>query len=111
VLGTRRAALVVTTDTGRALDLRAVAGALTGRADLQDWRVVVGGRERDGRGQVVVHLAPAASVEEPGEVAVGAAADIRSLAGMLPSQLVVTDADDLTSIDATALTTRVLLRR
>ena len=110
VLGTRRAALVVTTDTGRALDLRAVAGALGGRADLQDWRVVVGGRERDGRGQVVVHLAPAASVEEPGEVAVGAAADIRSLAGMLPSQLVVTDAADLASIDATTLTTRVLLR-
>src|SRR4051795_1513801 len=49
VLGTRRAALVVATDTGRALDLRAVAGALTGRADLADWRVVVGGRERDGR--------------------------------------------------------------
>src|SRR3954454_2293247 len=111
VLGTRRAALVVPTDTGRALDLRAVAGALSGRADLQDWRVVVGGRDRDGRGQVVVHLAPAGSVEEPGEVAVGAAADIRSLAGMLPSQLVVGDAEDLASIDATALTPRVLLRR
>src|SRR4051794_1354682 len=110
VLGTRRAALVVATDTGRALDLRAVAGALTGRADLADWRVVVGGRERDGRGQVVVHLAPADSVEEPGEVAVGAAADIRSLAGMLPSQLVVTDAADLASIEATELTRRVLLR-
>src|SRR3954451_21673766 len=110
VLGTRRAALVVATDTGRALDLRAVAGALTGRADLADWRVVVGGRERDGRGQVVVHLAPADSVEEPGEIAVGAAADIRSLAGMLPSQLVVTDAADLASIDATELTRRVLLR-
>ena len=111
VLGTRRAALVVPTDTGRALDLRAVAGALSGRADLQDWRVVVGGRDRDGRGQVVVHLAPAGSVEEPGEVAVGAAADIRSLAGMLPSQLVVGDAEDLAAIDATALTPRVLLRR
>lgn len=111
VLGTKRGALVVTTDTGRALDLRAVAGALTGRADLADWRVVVGGRERDGRGQVVVHLAPAASVEEPGEVAVGAAADIRSLAGMLPSQLVVSEADELAAIDATALTPRVLLRR
>ena len=111
VLGTRRAALVVPTDTGRALDLRAVAGALSGRADLQDWRVVVGGRDRDGRGQVVVHLAPAGSVEEPGEVAVGAAADIRSLAGMLPSQLVVGDVEDLASIDATALTARVLLRR
>src|SRR4051795_4428073 len=111
VLGTRRTALVVPTDTGRALDLRAVAGALSGRADLQDWRVVVGGRDRDGRGQVVVHLAPAGSVEEPGEVAVGAAADIRSLAGMLPSQLVVAAAEDLASIDATALTPRVLLRR
>ena len=111
VLGVRRAALVVPTDTGRALDLRAVAGALTGRSDLQDWRVVVGGRDRDGRGQVVVHLAPRASVEEAGEVAVGAAADIRSLAGMLPSQLVVADAEEIAALDGTALTPRVLLRR
>ena len=37
-------------------------------------------------------------------------ADIRSLAGMLPSQLVVTDAADLASIEASQLTRRVLLR-
>lgn len=111
VIGVRRAALVVPTDTGRALDLRAVAGALSGRADLRDWRIVVGGRDRDGRGQVVVHLAPADSVEEPGEVAVGAAADIRSLAGMLPSQLVVGGLDELSGLDGSALTARVLLRR
>jgi phenylacetate-coenzyme A ligase PaaK-like adenylate-forming protein len=112
VLETRRAALVVVTDTGRALDLRAVAGALAGRADLADWRVVVGGRDRDGRGQVVVHLAPAAATDtDPGEVTVAAAADIRAVAGMLPSQLVVADADELGAIDATALTPRLLVRR
>jgi phenylacetate-coenzyme A ligase PaaK-like adenylate-forming protein len=113
VVGTRRSALVVPTDAGRALDLRAVAGALAGRADLRDWRVVVGGRDRDGRRQVVVHLVPGASADtDPGEAAVGAAADIRAVAGMLPSQLVVADADDLGGIDATAaLTPRLLLRR
>jgi hypothetical protein len=117
VLGVRRAALVVPTESGRALDLRAVAGALTGRADLHDWRVVVGGRGRDARRQVVVHLAPADSVgEDAGEAAVGAAADIRAVAGMLPSQLVVAGAEDLAALDAaspdaTALTARLLLRR
>ena len=53
VIGTRRGALVVSTETGRALDLRAVAGALSGRADLRDWRVVIGGRDRDGRGHEI----------------------------------------------------------
>jgi phenylacetate-coenzyme A ligase PaaK-like adenylate-forming protein len=108
VTGVRRAALVVQTDTGRALDLRAVAGALAGRADLADWRVVVGGRPRDGRRQVVVHLAPTA---DPGEAAVGAAADIRTAAGMLPSQLVVADSGELSGIDAAGLAGRPLTRR
>lgn len=113
VVGVRRAALVVPTDTGRPLDLRAVAGALAGRADLADWRVVVGGRPRDGRRQVVVHLSPNG---DPGEAAVGAAADIRAAAGMLPSQLVVAGNGELAAIDSgelagAALTRRMLLRR
>ena len=112
VVGVRRAALVVATESGRVLDLRAVAGALAGRPDLRDWRVVIGGRGRDGRRQVVVHLAPTAGPDDDGgDAAVGAAADIRAVAGMLPSQLVVTDAEDLAGLEATTLTPRLLLRR
>ena len=113
VLGTRRAALVVATDDAVAHSTCVPSPVrLPGATDLQDWRVVVGGRERDGRGQVVVHLAPAASVEEPGEVAVGAAADIRSLAGMLPSQLVVSGCRGSRARSTRPqLTPRVLLRR
>jgi len=108
VVGVRRGALVVGTDAGRPLDLRAVAGALAGRADLTDWRVVVGGRTRDGRQQVVVHLAPAG---DPGEATVGAAADIRAAAGMLPSQLVLAEGGELAGLPGDHLTRRMLLRR
>ncbi|MDQ1684830.1 MAG: phenylacetate-CoA ligase [Frankiaceae bacterium] len=108
LVGVRRAALVVATDTGRPLDLRSVAGALAGRADLADWRVVVGSRARDGRQQVVVHLAP---TSDPGEAAVGAAADIRAAAGMLPSQLVVAEDGDLGRLAGQPLTRRMLVRR
>ena len=108
VLGTKRGALVVGSDAGRTVDLRALAGALAGRPDVQDWRVVVGGRARDARGQVVVHLVPGA--EDAGEAAVGAAADIRAVAGMLPTQLVVADADELDGLTGTPLTRRMLLR-
>jgi hypothetical protein len=118
VTGTRRGALVVgsaagrtvngRTVDGRTVDLRALAGALTGRSDVQDWRVVVGARARDAREQVVVHLVPAG--EDAGEAAVGAAADIRAVAGMLPTQLVVANADDLGGLQGTPLTRRMLLR-
>jgi hypothetical protein len=111
VTGTARGALVVGTGTGRALDLRAVAGALSGRADVRDWRVVLGGRRRDARGQVVVHIVPADETDDGGESVVGAAADIRAVAGMLPSQLVIAAGDDLAALDGVALTRRVLLRR
>jgi len=107
VLATQRQALVITTDTGRVLDLRALTGALSGRGDIDDWRVVIGGRSRDDRGQVVVHLAPR---EDPGEAAVGAAADIRAGAGMLPSQLVVRTAEELAELQGTTVTQRVLSR-
>jgi hypothetical protein len=108
VVGTARHALVVATDGGRPVDVRTLTGALAGRADVQDWRVVIGGRTRDGHGQVVVHLVTSA---DPGEVSVGAAADIRAVTGRLPTQLVTTDADSLAALTGTALTRRVLLRR
>lgn len=109
VTGTTRHALVVSTERGRALDLRAVAGALAGRADIGDWRVVVGARTRDERGQVVVHVTPGPDTD-PAEVAVAAASDIKSVAGMLPSQLVVTDADQLAAVPGRAVTNRLLRR-
>lgn len=107
IVGLQPAALVLVSDDGRTLDLRAVAGALTGRADLRDWRVAVGQRTRDGRGQVIVHLVPEG---EPGEAAVGAATDIRTVAGLLPTQLVATTAEDLAELSGTALTRRSLRR-
>jgi hypothetical protein len=107
VAGVRRGALVLAGDGGRALDLRAVAGALAGRADLADWRVVVGGRSRDGRGQVVAHVVPSG---DPGEAAVAAAADVRALAGVLPTQIVASTADEVRGLDGTSLTARILLR-
>lgn len=106
--GVARSALVLGGDRGRALDLRSVAGALSGRADVDDWRVVIGGRRRDGRGQVVVHLATSA---DPGEVAVGAAADVRAVAGLLPTQLVATSLEELERLPGEPLTRRILLRR
>jgi phenylacetate-coenzyme A ligase PaaK-like adenylate-forming protein len=102
----RRAALVLTGDNGRVLDLRALAGALAGRADVGDWRVVLQRRARDGRTQVVVHVA---TQGDPGEVAAGAAGDVRSLAGVLPTQMVVGEhLPDAVSGDS--LTPRIVLR-
>jgi hypothetical protein len=102
----RRAALVLASDDGRALDLRSLAGALAGRADVNDWRVVLQRRARDGRTQVVVHVATAA---DPGQVAAGAAGDVRSLAGVLPTQMVV--GEELpAAVSGEALTPRIVVR-
>jgi hypothetical protein len=93
VLGTRRTALVPTLGlrTGpTAVDLRAVAAALTGRPDLADWRAVVGTSARDGADQLLVHAAPAAGVD-PSALAVGLAQAVRETAGLLPTQIVVQD--------------------
>lgn len=103
----RPAALVLLSDDGRTLDLRSVAGALSGRTDLADWRVAVGRRGRDRRGQVIVHLVP---IGDAGEAAVGAAADIRSVAGLLPTQLVVATVPDLADLPGEPITPRILLR-
>jgi len=108
VVGLRRQALVVSTESRRLLDLRVVTGALAGRADIVDWRIVLGGRSRDGREQVVVHLTTST---DPGEAAVGAAADIRAVAGRLPTQLVTATSDELAAVTGAALTPRILVRR
>jgi hypothetical protein len=108
VMGLERGALVPTLDlrTGpRAVDLRGVAAALEGRADVVDWRVVVGASGRDGADEVLVHLLPHRD-EDPSDLAVSVARDVRTAAGLLPSQVVV---DDLLPTGA-ALTRRILLK-
>ena len=104
----RPGVLVLVSDDGRTLDLRSVAGALSGRTDLVDWRVAAGRRGRDSRTQVVVHLVPAG---DAAEATVGAAGDIRSVAGLLPTQLISTTAEELAALPGAPLTPRILLRR
>jgi hypothetical protein len=103
----RPGALVLVSDDGRTLDLRSVAGAMAGRTDLVDWRVAVGRRARDDRGQVVVHFAPSG---DPGEAAVGAATDIREVAGLLPTQLVAASAEEVAALSGDRLTPHILMR-
>jgi phenylacetate-coenzyme A ligase PaaK-like adenylate-forming protein len=107
VVDVRPGALVLVSDDGRTLDLRSVAGAMAGRTDLVDWRVAVGRRARDDRGQVVVHFAPSG---DPGEAAVGAATDIREVAGLLPTQLVAASAEEVAALSGDRLTPHILMR-
>ncbi|MCU1594822.1 MAG: hypothetical protein JWO12_2214 [Frankiales bacterium] len=110
VVGTRRGALVpsLALRTGtRGVDLRGVAAALDGRADVVDWRVVVGPSTRDGADEVLVHVVPTADQDET-DVAVAVARDVRQAAGLLPTQVVVVDARDLPT--GAALSRRVLVR-
>ena len=93
VTGTRRAALVpeLLLRTGtRAVDLRAVASALSGRPDVADWRVVTGRSARDDADELLVHVAPPATAD-PADVAVAVARDVRLASGLLPTQVVVDD--------------------
>ena len=108
VVGLERGALVPTLElrTGtRAVDLRGVAAALEGRADVVDWRIVVGPSPRDGADEVLVHVLPHRD-EDPSDLAVGVARDVRSAAGLLPTQVVV---DDVLPTGS-PLTRRVLVR-
>jgi phenylacetate-coenzyme A ligase PaaK-like adenylate-forming protein len=110
VVGVQRAALVPTLAlrTGtRGVDLRGVAAALAGRADLTDWRVLVGPSRRDAADQLLVHVVPKPG-QDDSDVAVAVARDVRAAAGLLPTQVVVTDAAGLPT--GTPLSRRLLLR-
>ena len=89
------------------IDLRGVAGALVGRSDLADWRVVVGKSRRRADHELIVHVVAGEGADEA-DVAVAVARDVRAAAGMLPTQVVVQDAASLP--DGERLTRRVLLR-
>ena len=91
VLGLRRGSLVpVLRMRGgeRAVDLRAVTGALAGRADLADWRVEIGPSRRDRADELLVHVVPGWS-RDPAGVAVAVAQDVQAVAGLLPTQVVL----------------------
>lgn len=93
VLGLRGGALVpeLMLRTGtRSVDLRAVASALSGRPDVSDWRVVLGGSVRDGSDELLVYVVPPAQAEGA-DVAVAVARDLRLAAGLLPSQVIVAE--------------------
>ncbi len=110
LLGVRRRALVPDVPfkggtTG--LDLRGVAGALVGRSDLADWRIVIGKSRRRDDYELVVHIVPKGDADET-DVAVAVARDVRAASGMLPTQVVVEDAGSLP--DGERLSSRVLLR-
>jgi phenylacetate-coenzyme A ligase PaaK-like adenylate-forming protein len=93
LVGVRRHALVplLALRSGhRGVDLRGLAAALDGRADLADWRIVVGPSPRDDHDEVVVHVVPSSgSDDDAADVAVAVARDVRSAAGLLPTQVVV----------------------
>lgn len=108
VVGVRRGVLVpeLALRTGRApVDLRAVASAVGGRADVADWRVVRGRSGRDGSDELLVHIAAAAGAD-PVEAAEGVAHDVRVASGLLPTQVVVSEPAELP--DGAGLTRRIL---
>jgi hypothetical protein len=112
VTGLRPAVLVPALDLrggARPVDVRGVSAALVGRADVVDWRVVLGRSARDDADEVLVHVVPADSAD-PAEVAVAVARDVRAAAGLLPTQVVIADAGDLPD-DGWALSPRVLSRQ
>jgi hypothetical protein len=99
VMGVRRRALVpeVQLRSGRqGVDLRAVAAALLGRADLVDWRVMLSASRRAEATDLIVHIVPKPDVDET-DIAVAVARDVRAASGLLPTQVVVEDAQDLPS--------------
>lgn len=108
VVGTSRASLVPHLDlrTGRTpVDLRAVAAALVGRPDVDDWRVVVTTSARDGKDLLLVHVATA---QDPTAVVPEVARAVRTAAGLLPTQVVVAE-DGVLPAEGEALGRRLLV--
>lgn len=101
VMDVRRRALVPELDLRsgrRGVDLRGVSGALRGRADVDDWRVVLGPSAQSEAYDVVVHVVPREGEDET-DVAVAVARDIRAAAGLLPTQVVVNEPGTLPDED------------
>jgi phenylacetate-coenzyme A ligase PaaK-like adenylate-forming protein len=107
VEGLRRGALVAGIG-GHPVDLRTIASALAGRGDLVDWRIVVGHRRRDGAPRVTVHLVSDHGTDDSAAV-IGAATDIRAVAGALPTQIIAGDERDLAEVYGERLSNRMLI--
>jgi phenylacetate-coenzyme A ligase PaaK-like adenylate-forming protein len=108
VEGLQRDALITGIgNDGDAIDLRSVASALSGRRDVRDWRITVGRRGRDGAPRVVVRIVPDGT--DAAGVVIGAAADIRALAGGLPTQIVLTDSYELAGLRGHQRSARILV--
>ena len=84
------------------LDLRSIAGALIGRADLADWRVVLRTSARHDSDEALVYVVPAMGADEA-ELAVATARDLRLAAGRLPSHLVLVSPQELAGLDGSEL--------
>jgi phenylacetate-coenzyme A ligase PaaK-like adenylate-forming protein len=106
VEGVRRAALVARLGSGQVLDLRPIAMALSERADVRDWRLVVGPRSRDGAITAVVHLS--AVDPDDASIVIDVASDLRDVAGTPPTQLVAADLNELVALGGSPLSTRIL---
>jgi hypothetical protein len=74
------------------LDLRAVAAALEGRADVTDWMVEVVPSPREHDADLLVLVATSG---DETDAAVGVWRDVRAVAGLAPSQVVVLTAEEL----------------
>jgi hypothetical protein len=79
-------------DGERHVDLRAVAGALAGRDDVADWLVEVVPSPREHDSDLVI-LVTATGDET--DAAVGVYRDVRAVAGVTPSQVVVVTPEEL----------------
>ena len=88
------------------LDLRAVTAVLAGRADLADWMVEVVPSPRD-HDNLFVYVAPTG---DETDAAVGVYRDVRAVAGVTPSQIVVLTAGELAGRRESGAP-RVLVRR
>ncbi len=105
VEGLRRKALVSDIG-GHPVDLRTISSALAGRTDVDDWRIVVGHRRRDGASRVTVHLLDDGTDESA--AVIGAATEIRTVAGTLPTQIVL-DQNEFAEVYGERLSRRILI--
>ncbi|MGN6474994.1 MAG: hypothetical protein ACTHK4_15270, partial [Mycobacteriales bacterium] len=70
---------------------------------------LTGRRGRDGGSRVEVRIAPGQAEGDTAGVVIGAAADIRSLAGVLPTQIVLSEAHELQSLRGEPRSARILV--
>lgn len=83
-------ALEASPGVGQRVDLRAVAGVFASRADLQGWQLRLRRSDRTGLDQV---LAVIRCTQEPGRVAGELVRDVRRVAGVALTQVIVEDSE------------------